>query len=684
MVVFAVAALNVHDDTARFIVGTREGCIVAIDAPPLSMRIKKNNCVMRLLLAGVAPTNRLPPLTVKLLHARLLRLDLLAALSPLLLRALSSSSLHLHALRLHCLLPNPSHLTFPIALKSASRLPHPLRAGEQLHARSLKLPSHTNPHVLTSLLSLYAKCGLLHRAQRVFDEMPHPSTVSWTALITAYMDAGDLREAVHVVRNAFANGMRPDSFTAVRVLTACARVADLATGETVWRAAEQEGIAQSVFVATAAVDLYVKCGEMAKAREVFDKMRDKDAVAWGAMVGGYASNGHPREALDLFLAMQAEGMKPDCYAVAGALSACTRLGALDLGRQAIRMVDWDEFLDNPVLGTALIDMYAKCGSTVEAWVVFQQMRKKDIIVWNAMILGLGMTGHEKIAFALVGQMEKSGVKLNDNTFIGLLCSCTHTGLIQDGRRYFHNMTKLYHISPRIEHYGCMVDLLSRAGLLQEAHQLVDDMPMPANAVILGALLGGCKIHRNTELAEHVLKQLILLEPWNSGNYVMLSNIYSNRGRWEDAAKLRLDMKAKGVEKVPACSWVEFEGKVHEFRVGDKSHPLSDQICKKLDELGLEMKTMGYEPTTEVVMFDVEDEEKEHTLVHHSEKLAIAFNLLVTGPGETIRVTKNLRVCSDCHTAIKLISRITHREIIVRDNNRFHCFRDGSCSCNDYW
>jgi hypothetical protein len=165
---------------------------------------------------------------------------------------------------------------------------------------------------------------------------------------------------------------------------------------------------------------------------------------------------------------------------------------------------------------------------------------------------------------------------------------------------------------------------------------------------------------------------------------MLSNIYSNRGRWEDAAKLRLDMKEKGVEKVPACSWVEFEGKVHEFRVGDKSHPLSDQIYKKLDELGLEMKTMGYEPTTEVVMFDVEDEEKEHTLVHHSEKLAIAFNLLITGPGETIRVTKNLRVCSDCHTAIKLVSRITHREIIVRDNNRFHCFRDGSCSCNDYW
>jgi pentatricopeptide repeat protein len=366
----------------------------------------------------------------------------------------------------------------------------------------------------------------LHDAQKAFDEMSHPSTVSWTALITAYMDAGRVQEAVGVARKAFASGMRPDSFTAVRVLTACARVTDLVTGEAVWRAVEQEGIAGNVFVATAALDLYVKCGEMQKARAVFDKMQNKDAVAWGAMVGGYASNGHPQEALELFFAMQAEGMMPECYTVAGALSACTRLGALDLGRRAARMVHWDEVLDNPVLGTALIDMYAKCGSTGEAWMVFQQMRKRDIIVWNAMILGLGMTGHEKIAFALVGQMEKSGMTPNDNTFIGLLCSCTHTGLVKDGRRYFHNMTQSYRISPRIEHYGCMVDLLSRAGLLEEAHQLIEDMPMQANAVIWGALLGGCKIHCDAGLAEHALKQLILLEPWNSGNYVMLSNIYS--------------------------------------------------------------------------------------------------------------------------------------------------------------
>ena len=177
--------------------------------------------------------------------------------------------------------------------------------------------------------------------------------------------------------------------------------------------------------------------------------------------------------------------------------------------------------------------------------VFQQMRKRDIIVWNAMILGLGMTGHEKIAFALVGQMEKSGMTPNDNTFIGLLCSCTHTGLVKDGRRYFHNMTQSYRISSRIEHYGCMVDLLSRAGLLEEAHRLIQDMPMQANAVIWGALLGGCKIHRDAGLAEHALKKLILLEPWNSGNYVMLSNIYSNSGKMGRCGKAQVGNEGKG-------------------------------------------------------------------------------------------------------------------------------------------
>ncbi|KAM0862041.1 hypothetical protein ACQ4PT_045498 [Festuca glaucescens] len=462
-------------------------------APATSVPAAAAASTHRALLRGLSPSKPLPPLTVRLLHGRLLRLDLLADLSHLLLRALFSSGLHLHALSLHSLFPDPSHLTLPFALNSASRLPYPLPVGEQLHARSLKLPSHSNPHVLTSL-TLYAKCGLLDRARGVFDEMRCPSTASCTTLIAACMDAGRVKEAVAAARKALASGMRPDSITAVRVLTACAQAAGLDAGEAAWRAALRDRVATRLFVATATVNLYVKCGQIAKAREVFDRMPEKDAVAWGAMVGGYASSGHPREALELFFAMRNQGVRPDCYTVADALSACTRLGKLDLGRRAAGAVDWDEFLDDPVLGAALIGLYVKSGSTWDAWSVFQQMRNRDIVVWNKMILGLGTTGHGKTAFALVGQMEKSGMKLNDSTFVGILCSCAHTGVVKDGWRYFHNMVELYRFIPRVDHYGCMVDLLSRAGLLQEAHRLINDMPMKANAVVWGALLGGCKIH----------------------------------------------------------------------------------------------------------------------------------------------------------------------------------------------
>jgi pentatricopeptide repeat protein len=312
------------------------------------------------------------------------------------------------------------------------------------------------------------------------------------------------------------------------------------------------------------------------------------------------------------------------------------------------------------------------------------MRKKDIVVWNAAISGLAMSGHVKAAFGLFGQMEKSGIEPDGNTFVGLLCACTHAGLVDEGRQYFNSMERVFTLTPEIEHYGCMVDLLGRAGFLDEAHQLVKSMPMEANAIVWGALLGGCRLHRDTQLVEVVLKKLIALEPWHSGNYVLLSNIYAASHKWEEAAKIRSIMSERGVKKIPGYSWIEVDGVVHQFLVGDTSHPLSEKIYAKLGELAKDLKAAGYVPTTDHVLFDIEEEEKEHFIGCHSEKLAVAFGLISTAPNDKILVVKNLRVCGDCHEAIKHISRIAGREIIVRDNNRFHCFTDGLCSCKDYW
>jgi len=578
---------------------------------------------------------------------------------------------------------SPDCFTFPFLLKACARLLDS-KLGIKLHGLVVKAGCESDAFVNTSLVSLYGKCGFIDNAFKVFDDIPEKNVAAWTAIISGYIGVGKCREAINMFRRLLDMGLRPDSFSLVRVLAACTRIGDLRSGEWIDDYITKIGMVRNVFVATSLVDFYVKCGNMERACSVFDGMLEKDIVSWSSMIQGYASNGLPKEALDLFFKMLNEGFRPDCYAVVGVLCACARLGALELGNWASNLMDRNEFLGNPVLGTALIDMYAKCGRMDSAWEVFRAMRKKDIVVWNAAISGLAMSGHVKAAFGLFGQMEKSGIEPDGNTFVGLLCACTHAGLVDEGRQYFNSMERVFTLTPEIEHYGCMVDLLGRAGFLDEAHQLVKSMPMEANAIVWGALLGGCRLHRDTQLVEVVLKQLIALEPSNSGNYVLLSNIYSANHKWEDAAKIRSIMSERGIKKVPGYSWIEVDGVVHEFLVGDTSHPLSEKIYAKLGELVKDLKASGYVPTTDYVLFDIEEEEKEHFIGCHSEKLAIAFGLISTAPNDKIRVVKNLRVCGDCHEAIKHISRFTGREIIVRDNNRFHCFNDGSCSCKDYW
>ncbi|KAL5550695.1 hypothetical protein UlMin_000871 [Ulmus minor] len=571
------------------------------------------------------------------------------------------------SMRGHGFLPNS--FTFPFVLKACARILD-FELGLKLHALVVKVGFDDDVFVKTSLLGLYAKCGYLENAHKVFDDIPEKNIVSWTTIISGYIDVGQCEEAISLFRRSIEMGFKPDGYHLVRVLSASTQSGDLSSAEWIDGYIRENGLTKNIFVATSLVDMYAKCGKMEKAHSVFDQMPEKDIVSW--------------KAIDLFFQMMKENIKPDCYAMVGMFSACARLGALELGNWASSLMDKSEILSIPVLCTALIDMYAKCGSMAQAWDAFKGMNDKDLVAWNAAISGLAMNGHVKASFGLFGQMQKSGFHFNGNTFIGLLCGCTHAGLVDEGRRYFNSMNSVCNLTPSIEHYGCMVDLLARAGHLDEAHQLIKNMPMKANAVVWGGLLGGCRLHRDTQLAEHVLKQLIELEPWSSGNYVLLSNIYSASQKWNHAANIRSRMNKQGILKIRGCSWVEVAGVVHEFLVGDKSHPLSEKIYAKLDELEKELKEVGYIPTTDVMLFDIEEEEKEHFLRCHSEKLAIAFVLLSTTSKDRIRVVKNLRVCGDCHEFIKLTSKITEREIIIRDNNRFHHFIDGSCSCKDYW
>lgn len=577
----------------------------------------------------------------------------------------------------------PNEFTFPSVIKACTRLMDS-KLGLRVHTLAVKLGCSCNAFVNTGMIRFYGKCGSLRDAEKVFDDIPEKNIVSWTAMISGYIEFGRFREAIDMFSRTLEIGLIPDSLTLVRVISACSQLRDLSSGEWLHKYSMENGMVSNVFVATSLMDMYVKFGNMDRARHAFDEMPDKDIVSWSSMIQGYAANGLPKEALELFYRMKEEGMEPDCYVMVGVLSSCARLGALEVGEWASSLMDRNEFLSNPILGTALIDMYSKCGKVIPAWDVFLAIEEKDLVVWNAMILGLAMTGHVKSTFSCFGKLEKSGLRPDENTFIGLLCNCTHAGLVDDGRRYFHSISSIYSLTPILEHYGCMVDLLGRAGLLDEAFSLIKLMPMKANAVVWGALLSGCRLHRDTQLAEHVLHQLIELEPWNSANYVLLSNIYSAENKWEDSEKIRSIMSEKGIQKIPAYSWIELDGIVHEFLVGDTSHPMSDKIYSKLNELNKESRAAGYIPTTELVLFDIEEEDKEHRLSYHSEKLALAFSLISNNSNDAIRITKNLRVCGDCHMFFKVVSKIIGREIIVRDTNRFHRFVSGSCSCNDYW
>lgn len=340
--------------------------------------------------------------------------------------------------------------------------------------------------------------------------------------------------------------------------------------------------------------------------------------------------------------------------------------------------------ENVYVGTSVVDMYSKCGRVEMARKAFHRIKEKNILSWSAMIAGYGMHGHGQEALEVFNEMRRLGLKPNYITFVSVLAACSHAGLLNEGRHWYNAMRKEFGIEPGIEHYGCMVDLLGRAGCLDEAYGLIREMRVKPDAAMWGALLSACRIHKNVKLAEIASDRLFELDATNSGYYVLLSNIYAEAGMWKDVERMRVLVKTRGVEKPPGYSSVEVKGNTHLFYVGDKRHPQHKEIYAYLDKLLERMQEAGYAPNTGSVLHDLDEEEKESMLRIHSEKLAVAFALMNSAQGSVIHVIKNLRVCTDCHTAIKIITKLTGREIVVRDIKRFHHFKDGLCSCGDYW
>lgn len=560
-----------------------------------------------------------------------------------------------------------------------------LNEGKIIHALLLNSRFRDDLVMQNTLLNLYAKCGDLVYARKLFDEMSSRDVVTWTALITGYSQHDRPQDALLLLPEMLRIGLKPNQFTLASLLKAASGVGstDVLQGRQLHGLCLRYGYDSNVYVSCAILDMYARCHHLEEAQLIFDVTVSKNEVSWNALIAGYARKGQGYKAFCLFSNMLKENVKPTHFTYSSVLCACASMGSLEQGKWVhTLMIKWGEKLV-AFVGNTLLDMYAKSGSIEDAKKVFDRLAKRDVVSWNSMLTGYSQHGLGKVALQRFEEMLKIRIAPNDITFLCVLTACSHAGLLDEGRHYF-DMMKKYNVEPQISHYVTMVDLLGRAGHLDQAIQFISEMPIKPTAAVWGALLGACRMHKNMELGGYAAERIFELDSHYPGTHVLLYNIYALAGRWNDAAKVRKMMKESGVKKEPACSWVEMENEVHVFVADDDAHPQRREIHNMWEQIRDKIKEIGYVPDSSHVLLCMDQQEREAKLQYHSEKLALAFALLYAPPGSTIRIKKNIRICGDCHSAFKFVSKLVEREIIVRDTNRFHHFCDGACSCEDYW
>ncbi|KAK6925678.1 DYW domain [Dillenia turbinata] len=576
----------------------------------------------------------------------------------------------------------------------------------------------------SALVASYARQGRVSEAKGLFYEAQkklglEPNLISWNGMIAGFNQSHMYSEVIVALKEMHSQGFRFQETTVSSVLPAVGNLEDLNLGSQIHCYVIKEGFGWDKCVVSALLDMYGRCASVRAMLRVFDEVGPNDVVSCNALITGLArngladyalrvfkqfkgqavelnvvswtsmisccsQNGKDIEALVLFREMQNAGEKPNKVTIPSLLPACVNIAALMHGKAIHAFSLRTEISNDVYVGSALIDMYANCGKISEARVYFDGMPIKNLVCWNVLIGGYAMHGKAKEVIEIFDLMLMSGEKPNSVSFTSVLSACSQSGLTDKGWHYFNSMSQDHGIEPRVEHYACMVSLLSRVGKLEEAYSMIEQMPVEPDACVWGSLLNSCKIHKNLELGETAAKKLFELEPTNPGNYILLSNIYASKGMWNDVNRIREDMRNRGLRKNPGYSWIEIKNTLHILLAGDKTHPQMNEILEKLEYLILEMKKSGCLPSVDDVLQDVDEQDKEQILCGHSEKLAVGLGLLNTPPGSSLRVIKNLRICGDCHSFMKFVSSFEGREILVRDANGFHHFKDGVCSCGEYW
>ncbi|XP_074275235.1 pentatricopeptide repeat-containing protein At1g20230-like [Silene latifolia] len=612
----------------------------------------------------------------------------------------------------------PDRVLLLSVAKACASCAHLTKARE-IHEDVVRFRLQSDRVLGNALINMYGKCKFYEGAQLVFDGLRVKDVISWTSLLSCYVNCGLSKRALEVFGEMGFTGFKANEMTLSSILPACSDLKRLSSGREIHGYVMRNKFDENPFVSSALVDMYARCSSLKHAKLVFDNVPRHDIVlsnvmlsayflngesgcalnlldqmsaqgvplnyeSWNTVISGCVQNGENTQALELLAQMQKQGLKPNHITITSGLPACSSLECLRTGKQIHAFISRNGMFEDMTCTTALIYMYAKCGKLEVSRHIFNMMPSRDIVAWNTMIIANSMHGNGEEALMLYQNMLNSGSKPNSVTFSGVLSGCSHSRLVEEGLRVFDSMSRDHLVEPDADHYANLIDLLSRSGRLKEAYGYIQRMPMEPTASAWGALLGGCRVYKNVELGRIAASHLFEIEPDNPGNYVLLSNIFVGAKLWEEASHIRKLMETKGISKLPGCSWIQVKNKVYTFSVGDKSNEQSDKIYKFLNDISDKVRLAGYLPNTDFVLQDLDQEEKEEALCNHSEKLAVAFGLLNLNGETSIRVFKNLRICGDCHNFIKFTAKVVGVQIIVRDCLRFHHFKDGTCSCKDFW
>ncbi|KAH7366243.1 hypothetical protein KP509_18G069700 [Ceratopteris richardii] len=555
-----------------------------------------------------------------------------------------------------------------------------LSAGRRVHSLIIGSGCEADYMLASSLVHMFAVCGSLAEAIQIFHRMQKRNVYAWTALMDGYTESGQYSQAIEAYYEMEQLNLETDGHVFVAVLRACSGLKSLEDGRHIHACIMESGLDSNVYVSSALINMYAKCGTLDNAYVVFEKLSKGNVVSWSALIQGCVEHSHGKAALQLFRHMEEECVEPNEVTYISMLKACSSITALEQGKHMHAQIIQKGLESNLSIGNALIDMYSKCGSICDAHTMFHRMFNVDVISWSSLIGGYAKHNNYHSALGAFLCMQEMNIEPNGITYLSVLSACSHAVLFAEGCYHFKCMAETHSIWPTLEHYNALVDIIGRSGRLDAAEDLIETLPFGGpNYAGWTSLLDSCRLHGEVSRGKECFDRIVSIEDRDALGYVLMSSIYAKVGLWDDFRKIEDLRKCANLVKKPAKAYIEVDSSIHEFIVDDNSHPQIHEVYMKLSSLDLRMRELGYIPQQRLDSFPVKEVA---AFCGHSEKLAIAFGLISTPEGTTVRVAKNLRVCTDCHNSVKLISKIERREIIIADAYQIHHFREGDCCCKD--